>query len=179
MWQSPLDVGPPVDRATKEQVLEALGLGESAVAKGLPLCTASAGHAKLLVPVEDPEALLNLRPDNVALRRLSARTGVNGYLAFARQARGSSRFMARMFGPAIGIAEDPFNGSGQGPLGAYLVAHGWLRPRGGRAAFSCRMGDAMARPGAARVDVEVSGGRAVRARVEGEVVVVFRTTLRI
>lgn len=51
---------------------------------------------------------------------------VDGRYLFAREDGGVK---ARLFAPAIGVAEDAATGSAAGPLGAYLVRHG-LVPQG-------------------------------------------------
>ncbi len=177
MVQEPLRLGDTLVGQARAVVIRALGASDSMLAARLPLQLASAGHSKLLVPLESVSALQSLSPDLVALRRVSGKIGVNGFFVFARESASPARLRARMFAPAIGIPEDPFNGSGQGPLGAYLLAHGLLSPRRGQASFICRMGDSVGRPGKAIVRITVENGRATRAKVEGAVVVVFRAEL--
>ena len=88
--------------------------------------------------------------------------GQNGYFVFTLDAENRSILAhARMFAPAIGIAEDPVTGNGNGPLGAYLLRHGLAKAAGGRFEFRARQGEAMGRPGEARVIVGLDGGEPV------------------
>lgn len=130
--------------------------------------------------LRDRAAVDGLRPDPAALTALSHEVGSNGFFVFTR-ATGESRLLtwARMFAPAIGIAEDPVTGNGHGPLGAYLVRHGIVPAPGGRLSFTGRQGAAMGRPGDVRVSVERRPGGEILASITGDAATAFRAELRV
>ena len=84
-----------------------------------------------------------------------------------------------MFAPAIGIPEDPVTGNASGPLGAYLIEHGWADLGPDRCfSFEVRQGEALGRPGS--VLVEVSRLRAadpLHVRIAGHAIIVFQTEI--
>jgi trans-2,3-dihydro-3-hydroxyanthranilate isomerase len=98
------------------ELLAALGL--SGDREGLlPIEAYRNGPAHVYVELPDPDAVAALRPDLGALERL----GVYGINCFAGS---GERWKTRMFGPALGVAEDPATGSAAGPLAAHLARHG-------------------------------------------------------
>lgn len=147
-----------------------------------PVQVVSTGHPKLLVPLASRALLDRLSPDLPALAAISRDTGCNGFHAFALAGPGEgAAARGRMFAPAIGIAEDPVTGNANGPLGAYLLHYGLVRPRRGRPAFAAwlRQGDAVGRPGRVRVEVGVSpdSGLPDAVRIGGDAVVAFQGEL--
>lgn len=104
-------------------LLAALGLGES----GLPIEVYDNGPRHVYVELSEPAAVAALRPDLSALADL----GAYGVSCFARA--GAGRVRTRMFGPGVGVAEDPATGSAAGPLAVHLARHGrtgfgdWIR----------------------------------------------------
>jgi predicted PhzF superfamily epimerase YddE/YHI9 len=125
-----------------------------------------------------------LAPDLAALAALSRTIGCNGYHAFtlADPAPGALAH-ARMFAPAIGIAEDPVTGNANGPLGAYLVQHRlvpWALMQTGLSGW-IQQGEAMGRPGRVRVEVAVDPSSLVPAsvRIGGDAVIAFRGEMQL
>jgi trans-2,3-dihydro-3-hydroxyanthranilate isomerase len=83
----------------------------------LPIEAYRNGPVHVYIELPGPDAVAGLRPDIGALERL----GVYGINCFAATADG---FKTRMFGPALGVAEDPATGSAAGPLAVHLARHG-------------------------------------------------------
>lgn len=108
-----------------------------------------------------PDALARVEPD---LRALIA---IGSVYLFAWNGRDDVR--ARMFGPGIGVAEDPATGSAALGLAVHAVASGLLSGEGA-GTFVVRQGVQMGRPSELRVAVDARQGVAVRARVSGDVV---------
>jgi PhzF family phenazine biosynthesis protein len=161
-------------------LLTALRLSDDELGEG-PIQIVSTGHSKVMVPLRDRGVLNALAPDLGALAALSQTIGCNGFHAFTLANPDSDTLAhARMFAPAIGIAEDPVTGNANGPLGAYLVQHrlvphvqlhsglsGWIR-----------QGEAIGRPGRVRVDVSVDPrGMPNHVRIAGDAVIAFRGEL--
>ena len=148
MHQGAADFGPELDGSQVDRLLRALGAKAGDIADNGPVQIVSTGHSKVVVELRDRAAVDGLRPDPAALKALSHEVGSNGWFVFT-QDTGKAELLtwARMFAPAIGIAEDPVTGNGHGPLGAYLVHHGIVPAPGGRLDFTGRQGVAMGRPG--------------------------------
>ncbi|MBV9606554.1 MAG: PhzF family phenazine biosynthesis protein, partial [Solirubrobacterales bacterium] len=98
------------------ELLSALGI--SADRDGLlPIEGYRNGPLHVYVEMPDEDAVAALRPDIGALERL----GTYGINCFAGS---GERWKTRMFGPALGVAEDPATGSAAGPLAVHLARHG-------------------------------------------------------
>ncbi len=168
MVQEPVVFGDVVEGALARYVYAALG-GERPIIAPPPRIV-STGHAKVVVPVASVEALRAMRPDLAALRALSTQVGAEGWFVFALTDDDDALTECRMFAPSIGIAEDPVNGSGHGPLAAYLAATGLIDSARNGMSFVSRMGHAFGRTGHVHVRLETDAGRPVRAHVGGGVV---------
>ncbi|HET6868377.1 MAG TPA: PhzF family phenazine biosynthesis protein [Solirubrobacteraceae bacterium] len=83
----------------------------------LPIQGYRNGPVHVYIEMPSPDAVAALRPDIGALERL----GVYGINCFAGS---GDRWKTRMFGPALGVAEDPATGSAAGPLAVHLARHG-------------------------------------------------------
>jgi trans-2,3-dihydro-3-hydroxyanthranilate isomerase len=95
-----------------EELLAAIGVEASL----LPVEVYENGPRHVLVRLADEAAVAALRPDLAALAG-HERVGIN---CFAGE---DTQWKLRMFGPAIGIAEDPATGSAAGPLAVHLGRH--------------------------------------------------------
>ena len=156
--QQPLPKIRPYERAA--ELLAALRVSRSL----LPIEAYRNGPDHVYVALESEEAVAALRPDLTALAEL----GEIGANCFAGAGR---RWKTRMFGPRLGIAEDPATGSAAGPLAAHLARHG-------RIAFGdeieIRQGAEVQRP--STLFARASGTRDALTRVEvaGAAVIVAR-----
>jgi trans-2,3-dihydro-3-hydroxyanthranilate isomerase len=99
------------DRAA--EVLTAVGVQRSE----LPVEVYDNGVRHTYVCLPDAAAVAALTPDIGALGRLGA-VGVSCFAA------DGARVKSRMFGPGLGVAEDPATGSAAGPLAVHLARHG-------------------------------------------------------
>ncbi|MCX4672194.1 PhzF family phenazine biosynthesis isomerase [Streptomyces sp. NBC_01381] len=182
MHQGAADFGPELDGTQVDRLLRALGATSGDLADDGPVQIVSTGHSKVIVELCDRAAVDGLRPDPAALTALSHEVGSNGWFVFTR-ATGEAQLLtwARMFAPAIGIAEDPVTGNGHGPLGAYLVHHGIVPAPGGRLDFTGRQGVAMGRPGEVGVWVDVRScsrrGGELLVSITGDATTAFRARL--
>ncbi|BCB85401.1 PhzF family phenazine biosynthesis protein [Phytohabitans suffuscus] len=115
---------------------------------------------------------LSVRPDAVARAVLdyaaAARDGVDTVLVVAWDAATNIAHV-RMFGPGVGVAEDPATGSAALGLGVWLVASGLL-PGEGESPYSVRQGAEIHRPSTLDCTVTAAEGVAVAATVTGRVV---------
>ena len=96
-----------------DELLAALG----GVEPVLPVESYDNGIRHVYVALGSREAVAAVRPDLGALERLGP-IGVNCF------AGDGARWKTRMFGPGLGVAEDPATGSAAGPLALHLARHG-------------------------------------------------------
>lgn len=109
----------------RREVLDILGLPESAVLPGLPFTVASVGSPKLLVPVADIKSLHALRPAYTRLATWSASYGINGaYVYTPETIDPAASFHARGFNPLLGNPEDVATGVAAGGAGGGNVDAG-------------------------------------------------------
>ena len=175
MVQGPVEYGKVLDESTRREVTDALGIDPADLAPDSPIQIVSTGHAKVVVPIESPRLLDAIEPDLPRLRALSAKIDVNGFFLFAHDdAQEDTATVCRMFAPAIGIDEDPVNGSGHGPLAAYMVARGVSSASTARSGFWSRMGEHLGRPGRVWVKAAGDGGT---VEVGGYVTPVFEAKI--
>ncbi len=105
-----------------DRVSDVLGIDEAAIAPAdLPIARASTGLPFLIVPVDFLSALGDADPDYDRIAELSTETEVAGVYAFTFDTlAGESTLHARMWGPAVGVDEDPVTGTASGAAGGYL-----------------------------------------------------------
>ena len=148
-----------------DELLAALGVPSSR----LPIEVYTNGPRHTFVALADVEAVSAVRPDMGRLASL----GELGVSCFA-VADGNVR--TRMFGPGLGVAEDPATGSAAGPLSVHLVRHGELA-YGERVMI--RQGVEIGRPSTLFAITEGTRDRLDRVGVGGGAVIVGRGELRL
>ncbi|MBP2321093.1 trans-2,3-dihydro-3-hydroxyanthranilate isomerase [Kibdelosporangium banguiense] len=94
------------------ELLAAIGVRYSV----LPVEVYTNGPRHLYVMLDNVDAVAALRPDLSILAGLPE-IGVNCF------AGSGTEWKTRMFGPSLGVAEDPATGSAAGPLAVHLVRH--------------------------------------------------------
>jgi trans-2,3-dihydro-3-hydroxyanthranilate isomerase len=153
-------IGDPIDAAT---AAASLGLDASRVL-GTPQ-TMSAGM---------PHNFVRLADGDVTAAK--ARPGhLDVFYPFSFDPA-SNTVHGRLFGPGIGIAEDPATGSAAVALGVYLVVHGLISGDGTHG-YTIAQGAEMGRPSTLHGEVVVEGGKAVAVSVAGAVAHVARGEL--
>jgi trans-2,3-dihydro-3-hydroxyanthranilate isomerase len=108
--EQPIPTVEPFPRA--DELLSALGLARSE----LPIEEYRNGPRFVYVGLESEAAVGALSPDITALSRIED----VGVYCFAGS---GAQYRTRMFGPALGVAEDPATGSAAGPLAVHLARH--------------------------------------------------------
>jgi trans-2,3-dihydro-3-hydroxyanthranilate isomerase len=169
--------------ADRTAVATALGLGADAVRGDLPVQEVSCGVPYLIVPLVDADAVARAVPDGTALRRLGDAIGgpLPVYLFAPSGAAGvpanhPPEYVARMFGPGLGVLEDPATGSAAGPLGGYLVQYGQRHGDDARR-IVIHQGASMNRPSVLHVAVDGGAGGITAVKVGGAAVLVGRGEL--
>jgi trans-2,3-dihydro-3-hydroxyanthranilate isomerase len=150
----------------QDELLAALGVKSSE----LPVEVYDNGPRHTFVALGSEEDVVALRPDLPAL----AEIGEIGVSCFALGEQGQVK--TRMFGPALGVDEDPATGSAAGPLAVHLARHG-------RTAFGQRLeirqGEEIGRPSQLEAVADGSPERLERVRVGGGAVIVARGEYRL
>ncbi|HEX4011998.1 MAG TPA: PhzF family phenazine biosynthesis protein [Solirubrobacteraceae bacterium] len=145
--------------AQPDELLAALRLERSA----LSIEVYDNGVRHTFACLEDDAAVAGLRPDLSALGEL----GQVGVSCFA--VSDGARVKTRMFGPGLGVAEDPATGSAAGPLAVHLARHG-------RTGFGQRIeihqGAEIGRPSTLFAQVDGTHERLERVAVGGGAVIV-------
>ncbi len=154
--EQPIPTVEPFDR--ERELLAALGVERSE----LPVEAYRNGPLHVYVALAGEDAVAALEPDAGAL----ARVGVFGVSCFAAD---GARVKTRMFGPAMGVVEDPATGSAAGPLALHLARHG--RIEFGQE-IEIRQGEEINRPSTLRARVEGSPERVEKVVVGGSAVFV-------
>jgi len=156
-------------------LFEALNLTPADLIEKVPIQIVSTGHSKVMIGLKESELLYSLKPNFSTLAALSDEIGCKGYYIFALQNTEPLTATARMFAPAIGINEDPVNGNGSGPLGAYLVNYDLVAHGGKKLHLKVEMGKSVNRPGTVKVSTEIENGKPVRPKIGGSAVIAFET----
>jgi trans-2,3-dihydro-3-hydroxyanthranilate isomerase len=151
----------------ERELLAALGVSRSGSL--LPIQAYRNGPTFVYVELDGEAAVAAVRPDMVALEEL----GTIGVSCFAVS---SQRVKMRMFGPALGVPEDPATGSAAGPLAVHLVRHGRVEPG---FEIEIHQGAEVGRPSLIRVRVEGSPERIERVLVGGSAVIVAHGEYRL
>jgi trans-2,3-dihydro-3-hydroxyanthranilate isomerase len=149
-----------------DELLAALGLERSE----LPIEAYRNGPVHVYVTLPDEAAVANLRPDLGRLPALGPEFGINCF------AGADGSFKTRMFGPALGVPEDPATGSAAGPLALHLARHG--RIEYGQE-IEIRQGEEIGRPSLLRARVEGSDAELTRVTVGGSAVIVAEGEYRL
>jgi trans-2,3-dihydro-3-hydroxyanthranilate isomerase len=158
----PLPAVAPFEQAG--ELLAALG-----VESQLPVELYDNGVPHVFVACGSEDEVAALAPD---LQRLAA-LGAYGVYCFAGA---GSRWKTRMFGPALGVAEDPATGSAAGPLAYQLIRHGRI---GLGDEIEIVQGVEIGRPSTLYARVDGTADAVERIEVGGSAVVVARGEFRL
>jgi trans-2,3-dihydro-3-hydroxyanthranilate isomerase len=148
-----------------EEALAALG-GVEAQA---PVELYDNGVRHVLVTLASSEEVAGLEPDFGALGRL----GAFGFNCFAGSGR---EWRTRMFGPGLGMNEDPATGSAAGPIACHLARHGLIS---WGAEIELLQGVEIRRPSTLYATAEGSALAIERVEVGGSAVIVARGEFRL
>lgn len=161
------------------RIAEMLNLEATDLVVDLPVEVVSCGLPFLYVPLADLAAVERARLRLDLWEELLDGFATRHVYLFSRQTLSPEATVhARMFAPAVGVAEDPATGSASGPLGCYLVRHG-LTGRESPVRICCEQGIEMGRPSRIEVEIVHEGGAIRRVRVGGGCVPVGEGRLRL
>jgi trans-2,3-dihydro-3-hydroxyanthranilate isomerase len=154
------EVGADLDGAT---LAATVGLGPDDLDPTLPAGVAAAGVPYAFLPVR-PDAVARAVPDAAAV---AAATAEQTGLALVAVDRGTWTAHMRMFGPQVGVPEDPATGSAGVALGVFLGARNALPD--GWTTVTVDQGAEIGRPSRLEVQTRVVGGATVETGVRGGV----------
>lgn len=152
------------DKAAKLAALLSLGVDDL---EDLPIQEVSCGNNVLIVPVRSISTLqrINFRLD--VWEEIKGSVNKAMVYAFTKNGVKGGDVQGRVFGPEVGILEDPATGSANGPLASYLTHHQLV----GMPAVSLQ-GYEMGRPSQLHLDTEVKDGKITAVKVGGKSVFV-------
>jgi trans-2,3-dihydro-3-hydroxyanthranilate isomerase len=153
----------PYDR--EDEALAALGVERSE----LPVEEYENGPRFVAVTLASEDAVTAVDPNLAQLRKL----GELGFMTFAGE---GTRWKTRMFGPALGVAEDAATGSAAGPLGVHLLRHGLIDSG---QEIELTQGVEIKRPSKLYVRVTGTPDEIERVEVGGEAVIVANGELQL
>ena len=151
----------------ERELLAALGVDGS----GLPVEVYDNGPRNTYVELPDEGAVAGVTPDMPALTAV----GPIGVSCFSVLDDGA-RVKTRMFGPAMGVPEDPATGSAAGPLAVHLARHGRT---GFGQTIEIHQGAEIGRPSLLRARADGSGDEITRVVVGGGAVIVAHGAYRL
>jgi trans-2,3-dihydro-3-hydroxyanthranilate isomerase len=103
------------------KVAEVIGLTSDDIAKSSPIQIVSTGFPFIIVPIKTLAAVKRAVPVPPLFDTNLSDLSTKQVLIFSTETTHSdSHVHARMFGPDVGVVEDPATGSAAGPCGAYL-----------------------------------------------------------
>jgi PhzF family phenazine biosynthesis protein len=123
------------------------------IATEWPPLRVDVGVVWLVANLGSAERVANLKPDMVALARLSGILEVTGVTVFGNAKDDASALHVRSFAPMQGVAEDPVCGSGNASVAAFLRETDLTRIYGTK--YTARQGMQVGRAG--NVDVQIDG----------------------
>jgi trans-2,3-dihydro-3-hydroxyanthranilate isomerase len=171
------ETGPPPPSRTT--LAEILSLEPADMQPGSSAAQAiSCGLPFLFVPVRDRDALARAQLRLDVWRNVLSKFWAPDLFVFTRDGeRDGASIRGRMFGPSVGVAEDPATGSAVAALGGYLGA----RDGRGNGTFSwtVEQGVEMGRPSVLHVEVDKSEGAVTAVRVGGSTVMMCEGTIQL
>jgi trans-2,3-dihydro-3-hydroxyanthranilate isomerase len=161
-------------------VAAAIGLPISAIAAtNLPIQQVSCGVPFVMVPVLTRADVDRAFPDTRAFNALAVKGGqehFSVYLFSTERGQDVATVYTRMFGPGLGVYEDPATGSASGPLGCYLFTHSVVSEREAASILNLQ-GNKLGRPSWIHIAIDLAGGAISRVRVGGTSVFVAEGTM--
>jgi len=131
----------------------------------------------LFLPVRNREAVAQVRlRTDLWEKLLSGWWAKSVFLFTTDTVSKDSQIHARMFAPAMGIAEDPATGSAASALAGFLQDQ---EPRDGRRAWLIEQGFEMGRPSRIELEADIAGGRVAAVRVGGNSVLISESWLNV
>jgi trans-2,3-dihydro-3-hydroxyanthranilate isomerase len=169
--QQPLpEFGPEfTDRAA---IAAMLSIDVAGIEPNYPLQVVSCGVPFLYVPLRDLKTIQSIKfRYDVWEHNLKTFEAPQVFVFTQETQFETSTVHSRMFAPALGIAEDPATGVAGGPLGAYLVKHGLVKPEAHIVIIS-EQGLELGRPSFITIEIDQTAGQISEVHVGGQCVAI-------
>lgn len=156
--------------ADKESVSALLSIDAIDISDRSPMQIVSAGVPFLFVPIKDSAAMKQIKfRQDVWEKEFLAKGWEVDIFAFSLETLDKKATVhSRMFGPTMGISEDPATGAASGPLGAYLVHYGLVSEESeGNYLIISEQGIEIERPSQIRITVESKEGKINHVSIAG------------
>ena len=125
----------------------------------------------LYVPIRRLHTIFEMKPNFSSMAQFLSHRNLMGICVFTTETiERTSAVHSRFFAPTVGINEDPVTGTANGPLGAYLIEFGKMKPEQETVILIGEQGDVIGRKGRVKIELTVRekvlrslriGGRAV------------------
>lgn len=135
----------------QEELLKCFKAEHFNIVGDLPIQIVSTGLRDILLPIKSKDLLLSLKPQLMAIKKLSRKYNVIGIHAFSLEELNQGRAYVRNFAPLYGINEESATGTANGALASYLKKY--FADSVGHS-FIFNQGDGMGRPSCIYVDLE-------------------------
>jgi trans-2,3-dihydro-3-hydroxyanthranilate isomerase len=169
---------PPIEKLgeyPRERCAAMFGLQSDQLVANVPCEVLSAGHSFIFVAVDRPATVDRARFDMAVFEQIvKDRSTPTSVFVFAPTDTGA---YSRMFGPQLGIAEDPATGGATGPLALFMMKYGLAQSRDGTR-FVSEQGTKMGRQSFLHVHVHGERG-AGGIEVGGHVAELAKAVMRI
>jgi trans-2,3-dihydro-3-hydroxyanthranilate isomerase len=169
---------PPIEKQgeyARERCAAMVGLQSDQLVANVPCEVLSAGNSFIFVAVDRPATVDQARLDVAVFEQIvKDRSTPTSVFVFAATDTGA---YSRMFGPQLGVAEDPATGSAAGPLALFMMKYG-LAQSGDGTRFVSEQGTQMGRQSFCHVHVHGEGG-AGGIEVGGHVAELAKAVMRI
>jgi len=151
------------------QLLDLLDIDQSAVASALPVEVASADFVHLCLPLQNLEAMGNLKPDMSGVANFCIENGLETIASFSIEATDDIHHLhVRDFCPAVGVAESAAAGTTNAALAVYLLRNGCVQAAStGSVIVKAEQGIEMGRPSEVTTRIQTNGSRIERLQVGG------------
>jgi len=160
--------------APNAKIAAALGLQEADIGFSAHLPSLfTAGLPATLVPVKDLATIAGACPNLALCDETFGETAI--YLYTNETSEAGNAYHARMFGPSLGVFEDPATGSAAAALAGALMA--FEKPKDGGHTIQIEQGYELERPSLIILGLEVAGGVLQSASIGGPSVIVGQGTI--
>jgi trans-2,3-dihydro-3-hydroxyanthranilate isomerase len=164
--------------ASREAIAAAIGVTPNEIGFENHTPTAfSAGVPFVFVPVRDLAVIGSVRVDEGKWAVAFPPPATSVYVYCRETASAANHFHARMFGPAMGIAEDPATGSAAAAFPGVVLR--FDQPPAGTHKYTIEQGFEMGRPSCIGLEVDVDAGSAAAVRIVGHAVLVAEGILSV
>lgn len=165
---------------SKEVIGSLLSIDSTDISERVPMQVVSAGVPFLFIPITDLKVMKKIKfRQDVWEREFLAKGHAVDIFAFTPETIDPQATVhSRMFGPTMGIVEDPATGAASGPLGAYLAHYDLVSSEtSGKYTILSEQGMEIERPSQIRINVTYTDDKINFVSIAGSSVDIGRGTI--